>query len=96
MMFHLADFEPFLRSTVNKSPVILLTDKLDESFHLLANRALFCSSSEKQLPPSKVSHPGFFFFTRYRHRLIEPCSQDILKLQVWIIGPIFFNYLTTF
>lgn len=50
MMFHLADFEPFLRSTVNKSPVILLTDKLDESFYLLANRALFCSSSEKQLP----------------------------------------------
>ena len=47
MIFHLADFEPFLRSTVNKSPVILLTDKLDESFHLLANRALFCYTSEK-------------------------------------------------
>lgn len=41
MIFNLADFKPFLRFTVNESPVIFLTDKLDESFHLLANRALF-------------------------------------------------------
>lgn len=41
MIFNLADFKPFLRFTVNKSHVILLTDKLDESFHLLANRELF-------------------------------------------------------
>ena len=95
-MFHLADFEPFLRSTVNKSPVILLTDKLDESFHLWPIVHFSVPLLKSSSPPSKVSHPGFLFFARYHHRLIEPCSQDILKLQVWIIGPIFFNYLTTF
>ena len=102
MIFNLADFKPFLRFIVNLSRVILLTDKLEEALHLLANRALCfsvsllkSSSAGRNLPavPFKVRHVGFVFIARYYHSPIEPCSRVIVKLHVRIIGAIFFTIL---